>query len=215
LFTLYPILGLRRAADAGWISQNRWQIARRDAQRFITDWLDDCDVHRPLEVIVALRTLQVVQATTGSGLPRKLSRLVTEVGNAIATPGFAEHYSETVTDDHQPLWYANINVPALYLASRHIWPIAHPVNLTLGRLLVESFDRNEVGWRNTTELSSRPYSWTTAWGILAIRALARDIEREWRTSDRWIAAVTLQDQPRAVPRSGRKATGTVAGDVQG
>src|SRR5262249_22114844 len=79
---------------------------------------------------------------------------------------------------NQPLWYAKVWRPGLYLLARRIYPLDAPICLLLGAELVETYLPRHGGWRpDTDDASAPPFTWTTALGVLAVRRLRLDLAR--------------------------------------
>lgn len=116
-------------------------------------------------------------------------------------------------DNQSHGWQVTLSVPALYLAARNIWPKDHPVNLLIGAELRRTFDIDESGWSNSDDDNARPYSWATAWGVVAARVLAGDIESTFGSLTSWerhVRIATGRDRQPRTPTNKPAALWTAA-----
>lgn len=125
-------------------------------------------------------------------LDNRYSRHLAALTKQITQPGWLENAFETVREDNQSHgWQVTLSVPALYLAARNIWPKDHPVNILIGSELRNTFDLDEAGWSNSDDDNARPYSWATAWGGVAARVLAGDINDTFGSLASWERRVLI------------------------
>ena len=185
LFTLYPLLALRRAWDAGSTRTTAGSGCRGEVVRFLDRELEQQRSSiRPFEAMLALRTIQLAQIGPKKPLTRRYKPHLDEITRRLTTPGWLDEHVETITDDQDPISHITLSVPTLYLAARNLWPKQHPVNLRLGALLRDSFDIEEAGSSEHAGRRGPAVLPRNSLGVLAARALTRDIETEWGSLSR-------------------------------
>jgi len=192
IWTLYPILALRRSTQLGWIDDESLTRTCASAKAFLDADLERRIDRAPLESVVTLRAIQLTQKGEKRPLDARYVQHLQSLTARITQRGWLENALETIRDDHQAHGvHVTLSVPALYLAARNIWPKDHPVNLLIGAELRRTFDRTEAGWTNSDDDNARPYSWATAWGVVAARALAGDIDSTFGSIGTWERRVRL------------------------
>jgi hypothetical protein len=181
LLSLYPLLALSRARDLGWVTRDELADCLRRLREPLLEDLRRERTH-PARRLIAEYEFDVVTATLGER-EDVVERLRATSRRAAASLAAPENYSDlsgyTVLGRDQPLWYARVWRPAVYLVARHIYPLPSPITVLLGAELVETYLSEQMGWRpdtaNGADPSAPPFTWTTALGLLATARLRSDL----------------------------------------
>lgn len=173
LYSFYPLLALRRSARLGWVTGLAYKKVAVDSARHLESSLAE----RPegkADTILGLASLRL--ALDGGGGP------ATQYAAAVrrARKTFTAHDAVTlqhldVSDDRQPVWHARVSPTMLYLHARRVLGSNHDFTLGLAQRLIDDFDPVHRGWTNSPREGARPYSWTTALGLMSCRALRSDL----------------------------------------
>jgi hypothetical protein len=180
LFALYPLLSLIGASRTGWVTPDDLERAlqrmreplrvelyvdrRRPARRLIAEFEVDL-------IAKALRQQEDLYATLRRG-PAQLAG----AASFSAPDTYAELASYVAFTRDQPLWYAKVWRPGLYLLARRVYPLDAPICLLLGAELVETYLPRQAGWQPDSDDPTSPaFTWTTALGLLAVRRLREDL----------------------------------------
>lgn len=190
VFSVYPILSLIAAYRANLAESSVPEILGAEAVRFQA--MASCASCPALDMLVYLALLKLLSAhglcAHGSDLVRDA---VASLAERIWRDGRLRLGDVTITDENQPIWYARIFRPGLYMFARQLWPVGHPIPTLLAEELRQRFDANHRSWGHRQQ---RPLSWATALGLRTGLALAVDLSRSSLTLTDWKARIQ-QFQP--------------------
>jgi hypothetical protein len=179
LLSIYPLLSLIRARKVGWIEDGELMIALRRLDEPLAAAIAESDAH-PARRLLAEYERHLVGGALGEALPAVLqpSRRLAAIN--LADPDvYAELSEYTVITRAQPLWYAKLWRPALYLITRRLYPLPAQITVLLGAELLDTFSMERKGWgpgEHGTGADGAAFTWTTALGMHAVRALGADLE---------------------------------------
>jgi hypothetical protein len=169
LFSFYPLLALQRAAQLEWLSGMRYRSLATQAGERLAEYLDT----RPkmIERLLAHAALKVAIAgsSSSSAMDRVLDDEEYTTGAAAALPAINVHHGG------QPVWHAVVNPSLHYLHSRRVLGPGHDFTVALAQRLLDEYDPINQGWTNGEEPRAKPYSWTTALGLLSCQVLRADL----------------------------------------
>ncbi len=185
VFTFYPVLALLAAHRRGFITRRRLrkglaQVAQYFNRAFV-------GTMSPTSGLCALHAMASIRRVFKDMIESEtFDKALLSTEAMLLNAGRVACATETITSEQQPLFYAKINLPLLFLCARRIWPPAHPVTMNFSSELVESFHKDLKGWSNS-ESKKRIFSWTTALGILAGHKLCADLVDAGITAQQWEA----------------------------
>lgn len=176
LWSFYPLLALRRSAEAEWLHGLRYRDAADLAAGHAARCLDAADTI--VDRLLGLAVLHLTTAGTSAhpqaeARDRHTQALADDVG-----PADVEELTHmTITDERQPLWYARVNPALLHLHARRVLGVGHGFTHALAARLLDEYDRLHQGWTNGALPAAKPYTWTTAIALRSCQLIRSDVRR--------------------------------------
>jgi hypothetical protein len=189
LFAFYPTLALMRAWQLGLLNDHEGLKPLSRAGSYLAEQLRIGDASLE-EQLLAVRALRVVRSAWGrlDDVVPDMHELQASVDQRTWTTAEGVRLVDRPVVVHrQPIWYAIIWRPLLYLAVRRASP-ANPLQALLGYELVSTFNHEVSAWHGPTGAISAPQgvSWASALALRATYALAQDLRHFGFTAEEWL-----------------------------
>ncbi len=174
LWSFYPLLALRRAAEAEWLFGLRYREAADRAAAHAAGGLDTANTI--VDRLLGLAVLHLATAGTSADPWAQTREMHTQALAVDASPADAEELTHlTIIDERQPLWYARVNPALLFLHARRVLGAGHGFTQALAGRLLDEYDRLHQGWTNGTPPAAKPYTWTTAIALRSCQIIRSDV----------------------------------------
>jgi hypothetical protein len=187
IFAFYPTLALVRwcrFAGVDVVAEERLELAAGFHARVAANAAVPVELR--LLSLAALRRTEAFVSVSDDQLSAR-ARLEDDISDrCIDKDGRLKLEDRPAYGYRQPLWYAAIWRPLLYLARRHRHPPVERIQALLSHELVTSFDPVVQGWRGPVP-AANAVSWATGLGLQAIYALATDLETTGVSVAEWHA----------------------------
>ena len=180
--TLYPVLALAAAERAG-VSRGQSRVTLQTEAARLRELSSVQSRQSPQGKLISLALLHFLSER---GYCDREESLIGQKALALQEElwrmGRLYLNDLVITDDNQPIWYAKIFRPSLYLSARRLWPVGHPVPTLLAEELRRRFDVDRRAWGHPGQ---PPLSWATALGLQSGLLLSHDLLYSGISVDAW------------------------------